>query len=51
MTDYTEKAIWHLCYAAVPSEALPASLERFQKPEMIAKLSRDIASCSERNSA
>jgi hypothetical protein len=43
MTEYTEKAIWHMCYAAVLSEALRASLDREQKPEMIAKLSRDIA--------
>ena len=32
-----------MCYAAVLSEALRASLDRVQKPEMIAKLSRDIA--------
>ena len=32
-----------MCYAAVLSEALRASLDLFQKPETIAKLSRDIA--------
>jgi hypothetical protein len=48
MTEYTPKAIWHMCYAAVLSEALRASLDRAQKPEMIAKVSRDIADAATR---
>jgi hypothetical protein len=32
MTEYTEEAVWHVCYAAVPSEALRASLDGVQKP-------------------
>jgi hypothetical protein len=43
MTEYAEKATWHMCDAAVLSEALLANLERIQKPEKIAKLSREIA--------